>query len=241
MATSSPFPNFDLFLNQVWGSGDSMVGPFPGAYSNLFGGTNPNYTVTDFYAFYPQFGGAALPLLGALTPGSTLVSCSATGNAASGQFVSGTGIPSGDYIVSVVPNVSITLNAPVTGSGEQSVSVYTTPSPPAVIAAAYIAAANASLMQARWTDLWPLAMGLYAAHFCTLYLRASGNPMAPPGTAALAGLKQGIIASVSAGGVSESLQVSPGLEAWGAWNQTQWGAQLVTFAKIVGMGPMYVP
>ncbi len=241
MGSSSPFPNFDLFLNEVWGSGDSVSVPFPGAYSNIITGTNPAYTVTDFYSFYPQFGGAPLPLLGTLTPGSTLVPCSATGNAASGQFVSGTGIPSGDYIVSVVPNTSITLNAAATGTGEQSLTAYTSPAPPAVIVAAYIAAATASLVQARWLDLWTIGMGLYVAHFCTLYLRASGNPQAPPGVAALAGLKQGIIVSSSAGGVSQSLQPSQGLEAWGAWAQTQWGVQLATFAKVVGMGPMYVP
>ena len=34
--------------------------------------------------------------------------------------------------------------------------------------------------------------------------------------------------------------ITTGTEKWGAWNATQYGAQLVTMARMVGMGGMYV-
>ena len=33
--------------------------------------------------------------------------------------------------------------------------------------------------------------------------------------------------------------VTAGTEKWGSWNTTQYGSQLVTMARMVGMGGMY--
>jgi hypothetical protein len=95
-------------------------------------------------------------------------------------------------------------------------------------------------VQARWLDTWAYGVALYCAHFATLYLRSEGNCSSTCGQAAAAGLKQGITVGVSAGGVSQTLQPTPGLDDWSAWNMTVYGTQLATFAKSVGAGSLWV-
>jgi hypothetical protein len=64
-------------------------------------------------------------------------------------------------------------------------------------------------------------------------------PMTPQ-QAAAQGVANGIMVSKSVGDVSASYQALSSLEAWGAWNLTKYGQQLVTMAKVVGSGPMVI-
>ena len=93
--------------------------------------------------------------------------------------------------------------------------------------------ASASIAQLRWQDSWNFGMALFIAHYATLFQQSS------PSVAA--GLAKGVQVSKSAGDVSVSVQaITSGWESWGAWNLTVYGQQLMTLAKIIGMGPMLV-
>ena len=53
----------------------------------------------------------------------------------------------------------------------------------------------------------------------------------------------GTVKAASMGDTSISYDnsaVTAGTEKWGSWNATQYGSQLVTMARMVGMGGMYV-
>lgn len=52
----------------------------------------------------------------------------------------------------------------------------------------------------------------------------------------------GVVKAAAMGDTSISYDnsaITAGTEKWGAWNATQYGAQLVTMARMVGMGGMY--
>jgi hypothetical protein len=61
-----------------------------------------------------------------------------------------------------------------------------------------------------------------------------------PEQIAVQGLANGIMVSKSVGDVSAGYQVLSSLQAWGAWNLTWFGWQLITMAKINGAGPALV-
>lgn len=107
----------------------------------------------------------------------------------------------------------------------------------------FIQQANDSVLPSRWGSVWRYAAGLYTAHFASLYLK----PYAPgsEGTAQAAGSADqvGVVKSASMGDTSISYDnsaVTAGMEKWGTWNATQYGSQLITMARMVGMGGMYV-
>lgn len=205
----------------------------------LVTGTNPPYTATDFLGFYPKFGGTPLAVTGTLTNGSPTVTDVVGSGAGTGQLITGTGIPGGTTIISVNGS-TLTLSQNATADGPQALTVYTAPFVPLVVLNAYINLASASLVQARWLDAWQIAMGLYVAHYVTLYLRSDGNVYSDAGKAAAAGLNVGITVSKGAGPVSQGLQLSSGLENWGEWQTTAYGRQFATMAKVVGSGPVLV-
>lgn len=111
---------------------------------------------------------------------------------------------------------------------------------PQVVLQTYINLAQASLQYNRWFDTWAFAMCLYVAHFVTLYAQSRGGANATFQQIAAAGLQKGIATSKSVGDVSQSVQLVTGLDDWGAWNKTDFGVQLATFAQTIGMGGMYV-
>jgi hypothetical protein len=205
----------------------------------LVTGSNPPYTASDFFTFFPQFAGAPTQLLVTLTGGSTQALVTNTAGLAPGQLIVGNGIPGGTTIVSTSSGV-LTLSQAATLSGNVQASVYTSPYVPLAVVNAYINLASASLAQARWLDAWQIAMGWFVAHFATLYLRCQGDACSTPGQVAAAGLNVGITVSKSAGPVSQGLQLVGGLDGWASWNQTQYGVQFATMAKVVGSGPVYV-
>lgn len=117
---------------------------------------------------------------------------------------------------------------------------------PLAIIDVYINLANACLKQVRWQDYWEVAMGLFTAHFVTLWLQSyvdinndSNNAMA----VMEAGKARGLNTSESVGDVSVGTDyglIGNDIEGWAAWKLTTYGIQLATFGKLVGMGNMYV-
>lgn len=106
----------------------------------------------------------------------------------------------------------------------------------------FIGQANDSVLPSRWGSLWEYAAGLYVAHFAALYLKTYA-PSSDSAAQAAGGADQvGVVKSASMGDTSISYDnsaVTAGTEKWGAWNATQYGAQLVTMARLVGMGGVY--
>ena len=86
-------------------------------------------------------------------------------------------------------------------------------------------------------------MGLYIAHYATLYLRSysDGSPTAQ--SAAMSGAIIGLTSSASLGDASvtyDNAAIVAATEKWGAWNSTVYGQMLVTEARLVAMGGSYI-
>jgi hypothetical protein len=114
---------------------------------------------------------------------------------------------------------------------------------PQTILAQFIEMANNAIQEARWFTKWRYAMGLFIAHYATLYLRAysDGSPNAQ--TAAASGTVLGPVKSAALGNSNVSYDttaVVKATEEWGAWNSTTYGQMLVTEARLVGMGGSFI-
>lgn len=113
-----------------------------------------------------------------------------------------------------------------------------TPAIPDVLLQKFINMANASISFSRYAENWSYCMGLYVAHFCTLFLSASSgeNPSASASPALM-------VSSKSVGDVSVSYDVNSiadDLKGYGTFKSTTYGQQLATFARLAGMGGMTV-
>lgn len=107
----------------------------------------------------------------------------------------------------------------------------------------YIGLADAVVREARWRKMWKIAMGLFIAHFVTLYLQSVTGESSSAAQVIAAGQARGLMSSKSVGDVSVSYDFSAianGLEGWAAWNLTSFGQQFGTLARMVGKGGMYV-
>ena len=107
----------------------------------------------------------------------------------------------------------------------------------------FITQANDSVLPSRWGSVWQYASGLYVAHFASLYLKTYAPGSDSAAQAAGRADQVGTIKSAAMGDTSISYDnsaVTAGTEKWGAWNATQYGSQLVTMARMVGMGGMFV-
>lgn len=107
----------------------------------------------------------------------------------------------------------------------------------------FIKQVNDSVLPSRWGSMWRYAAGLYVAHFVSIYLRTY-NPDTLNGLqSAAASQPVGAVKTAAMGDTSisyDNSSITAGMEKWGAWNATQYGQQLVTMARLVGMGGMYV-
>lgn len=102
--------------------------------------------------------------------------------------------------------------------------------------------ANDSVLPSRWGSMWRYAAGLYVAHFSAMYLKTYVPASQNAGQAAGNAEQKGVVKTVAMGDTSVSYDnsaVTAGTEKWGSWNATQYGSQLVTMARMVGMGGMY--
>ena len=257
MGGFSNWPSYDTFISQCWGPGVDVVSCLPGAASNIVFGANPPYYPDQFLAFYPKFGGIPLQTTGTTTQGSNVITAVLTTSStipvgcpgtpaivAPGQLLVSPAFPPSTIVTAVtaatvdVPG-SITVNNQAISSGTLGpLTIYVAPFVPLVVLLAYIQLATASLVQARWQDMWTIGIGLYVAHFATLYLQSDGNIYTTAGQAATAGIARGITVSKTAGPVSQGIQALDIFGDWGSFALTSYGQQLATFSMAVGAGPV---
>ena len=245
---SSQQPDLSALLEQWWGgyyAGTAALSLISAA-SNIVIGGNSAWGPNEFFTAYPKFGGTPIPnLAGDTQAGSAQLTLSATAPASlkPGLYISDAlqaAIPPATQIT-VVNGTLITMSNEATATVTGDVLyVYPASTVPLPVVVMYIALAQACLQYNRWLEQWNYAMALFTAHYCTLWLRSEGNPGTTAGQLAASGLEKGIIVSKSAGDVSAGSQLPSGLESWGAWQETTYGVQLATLAKIVGWGPMYI-
>ena len=114
---------------------------------------------------------------------------------------------------------------------------------PAAMLAEIINMANACIQPDKWLESWRYAVGLYAAHYATLYLRTYAESSPTAAQAAASGALVGIVKSATLGDSSVSYDttaVTKGTEEWGDLNATTYGQMLANRAKLIGAGGTYV-
>lgn len=245
----SSTPNWTQFLDDAFTDGGfestGLYACIIETASGVVTGTNPPYTIQDFLALYPKFGGPTVTPSpsGTATQGSPTITGvpSGSGAVATGNPITDSAglFPDGTVVVSVGSG-TITLSNNATGSGTTILTVWSAPLIPFVVLLAYISFASASLVQARWQEMWPVAMGLFIAHYATLWMRSDGTGASTAAQAAQQGLALGLQTSKSVGDVSVGYQFLTGLDSWGAFNLTLYGQQLITLAQNVGAGGMLI-
>ena len=144
------------------------------AASNIRTGDNPEYTVDDFLAAYPQFCGGTVP---------------------------------------------------------------------EVMLKAWVNMAQSSIHKARYHDAWEICMGLYIAHWLTLYLQTAAKADDAVQKKITAGLAKGLQSSKSAGDISVSYDfgsINEDFAGWGTYKLTAYGQQFVTLARMYAVGGMVV-
>lgn len=81
------------------------------------------------------------------------------------------------------------------------------------------------------------------AHFSALYLKTYSDGSATAAQAAGSGQQTGLISEASMGDTSvkyDNEAITLSMAKWGSWNATQYGQQLISMARMIGMGGMYV-
>ena len=126
-----------------------------------------------------------------------------------------------------------------TPSSEENPSVCLVP---ATMLAESITMANACVQPDKWLESWRYAVGLYVAHYATLYLRTYAESSPTAAQAAASGALVGVVKSATLGDSSVSYDttaVTKGTEDWGDLNSTTYGQMLANRAKLVGLGGSY--
>lgn len=106
----------------------------------------------------------------------------------------------------------------------------------------FIDQANDSVLPSRWGSMWRYAAGLYVAHFAAMYLKTYSPSSDSASQVANGAAQVGAVKTATMGDTSigyDNSAITAGTEKWGTWNATQYGAQLVTMARMVGMGGVY--
>lgn len=114
---------------------------------------------------------------------------------------------------------------------------------PEVILQMFVNLASASVQEARYHGAWQLCMGLFVAHFATLWLQSTAVAGSPAAKVIALGEAKGLRTSKSVGDVSVSIDynaVAQDLNGWAAWKLTTFGQQFATIAKMVSKGGMCV-
>lgn len=102
--------------------------------------------------------------------------------------------------------------------------------------------ANASVQPDKWLESWRYAVGLYVAHYATLYLRTYAESSPTAAQAAASGALVGVVKSATLGDSSVSYDTSAltkGTENWGDLNATTYGQMLANRAKLIGAAGSY--
>lgn len=114
---------------------------------------------------------------------------------------------------------------------------------PASMLEEIIRMANAAVQPDRWREGWRYAVGLYVAHYVTLYLRGYAASNETPNAAAASGALVGMVKSATLGDASVSYDtaaITAGTEDWGDLNSTTYGQMFANRAKLIGMAGMLV-
>ncbi|MGM9572346.1 MAG: DUF4054 domain-containing protein [bacterium] len=114
---------------------------------------------------------------------------------------------------------------------------------PNYVLEAWVKMAHASLHKNRYHDMWEIAMGLFIAHWLTLYLQTAADPEDQINKIISAGLAKGLQTSKSVGDVSVSYDFSligSDFDGWGTYGQTAFGQQFITIAKMSSLRGMVV-
>ena len=114
---------------------------------------------------------------------------------------------------------------------------------PEGILTTFLTQVNDSVLPSRWGSMWRYAAGLYLAHFAAVYLKTYAPESSGAAQAAAKAQPAGVIKSATMGDTQISYDnsaVTIGTEKWGSWNATQYGQQLATLARLVGMGGMWI-
>lgn len=258
----------EVYINGIlynwWGGacGSDIVSAIVTNASNIVTGGNPVYYPTDFFGFYPKFAGPTTTPNGTLTNGSpTVTTLSAMDGIVLGLYVAAPGIPDGTTIIGMdAVAKTITLSQNATANGIQQLTIYANSLVPILVLSTYIALAQSCLSFNRYGSQWLFCMHLFIAHYVTLYLRTEAEMTQTMGNfgeggfgeggfgggtnlaqVAASGLARGVMVAKSVGDVSvQNDLILDGWEDWGAWNETSYGKQLITQAKLIGFGPMYI-
>lgn len=114
---------------------------------------------------------------------------------------------------------------------------------PEAVLEQYVELGQACVSEQRYGKMWKMAIGLFIAHFCSLYMQSAAEAGTPADEVLNKAEQAGIVTSESADGVSYSLdvsQVGSDLNGWAAFKLTTFGQQFATIAKLVGKGGIYV-
>jgi len=113
---------------------------------------------------------------------------------------------------------------------------------PTSILQQFINIANQTVFNDLWGELWTTAMGWFIAHFCVIYIQGKVNAGSSEASILQAATTKGLVSSKSVDSVSISYDYSAlqSLQAWAGFTLTSYGAQYVTFAKMLGKGGMYI-
>ena len=103
--------------------------------------------------------------------------------------------------------------------------------------------ANTAVQPDKWLDEWRFAVGLYTAHYVTLFLRGYSPSSDSPQQAAASGALVGVVKSATLGDGSvtyDTSAITAGTEDWGDLNSTTYGQMLANRAKLIGLAGMTV-
>lgn len=98
--------------------------------------------------------------------------------------------------------------------------------------------ANTAVQPDKWLDEWRFAVGLYTAHYVTLFLRGYAPSSETPQQAAASGALVGVVKSATLGDSSvtyDTSAITAGTEDWGDLNSTTYGQMLANRAKLIGL------
>jgi hypothetical protein len=244
-------PDLEAIALDWWG-GSYESSAFAGiiaAAGNMAYGTNPPFSVNDFFQMFPKYAGPVTGLTGAEVLGAYLITGLSApvlppgaGAIAVGQLVAGDGILNGTFITAYdAGSAQMMISTPLTADNAlASLGVIAAPLLPVIVIGLFVNTASATLGQARWLELWPMAMAYYIAHLSTLWLQSEGAPGTPAAAAAQSGLAAGILVAESADGVSASYQALEQEGSWGTLNLTTYGQQIITWAKSLGPTTRYI-
>lgn len=244
------FPDICGFFDMLYGTAGVDLGGltclFFGDATGLVFPGNPPYTVTDFIGIYPKFIGPPTNVSSLTTVINTAI---VTGFSdvtpfAVGELIVNTTLFAKDTVISSIDTVHNTItmsNNALASSSSTSLVIYTAPLLPLVAILSFVNLALASLSSCRYFEAWTTAMALFIAHYCTMYMRTeSGYQSFTQSQAVISGLTKGINVSQAAGDVSKTAKLLDGYDEFGAWRETQYGELLITLARSISCGPIWV-